>query len=85
MDDGQLAAALKATEGDFCQARSKLWNPVVNRESYFICTNDAGHDADAGHPDARHTACDGEGHVVARWRSETSPIEIWTPAGAVWV
>jgi hypothetical protein len=62
---------------DFCRARSKLSNPR-KRESYFICTNDA------GHADPRHTACDGQGHVLARWRSDTSPIEIWGPWGVAW-
>lgn len=62
---------------DFCRARSKLSDPR-KRKSYFICTNDV------GHADPRHTACDGQGHVLARWRSDTSPIEIWTPAGGVW-
>lgn len=66
-----------ATAGDFCRARSKLSNPR-KPESYFICTNDA------GHADPRHTACDGQGHVLARWRSGTSPIEIWTPIGVAW-
>lgn len=63
---------------DFCGARSK---PCVPRkpESDFICTRDP------GHADERHTACDGQGHVVARWRSETSPVEVWGPWGKAWV
>jgi hypothetical protein len=72
--------ATDAGAGDFCQARSKLSNPR-KPESYFICTNDAGH---AGGADPRHTACDGRGRVLARWRSGTSPIEIWTPMGVAW-
>ena len=67
-----------APAGDLCQARSKPLNPR-KPDSYLVCTNDAGH-----HGDPRHTACDGQGHVIARWRSETSPIEIWTPAGKLW-
>jgi hypothetical protein len=64
-------------ESDFCGSRSKPVNPR-KRESYLICTNDA------GHADPRHTACDGQGHVIARWRSETSPVEVWGPQGVTW-
>lgn len=78
-DSGKIAADV--TETDFCRVRSKLSNPR-KPESYFICTNDAGH---AAGTDPRHTACDGHGHVLARWRSETSPIEIWGPWGVTWV
>ena len=33
----------------------------------------------SGPPEPAHTACDGHGHVLARWASETSPIETWVP------
>jgi hypothetical protein len=55
-----------------CAARSKPVNPA-EPGSHFICTNDQGHQQPA------HTACDGHGHVLARWASETSPIETWVP------
>lgn len=67
-----------AASDDFCRARSKLTRPG-KPESYFICTNDA------GHAEERHTACDGQGHVLARWRSGTSPVEVWGPWGVEWV
>jgi hypothetical protein len=75
-DSGKLTADATG----ICRARSKLGNPR-KPESYFICTNDAGHDGGA---DPRHTACDGCGHVLARWRSETSPVEVWGPWGVRW-
>lgn len=65
-----------------CGARSKLTKPD-KPDSYLICTNDAGHDSTPGR-DPRHTACDGRGHVLARWRSETSPVQMRTPLGGVW-
>jgi hypothetical protein len=57
----------------FCEARSKLPVPG-NPESYFICTNAPDHKGD-------HTACDGQGHVLARWHSPDSTIEVWGPWG----
>ena len=68
---------------DMCGARSKVTRPG-DPESYFPCTNDAGHDSIPGR-DPRHTACDGHGHVLARWRTETGPVELWTPKGSMWV
>ena len=61
-----------STASGFCEARSK---PAVADEpsSYFICTNEQDHQR------PEHTACDGHGHVLARWTSETSPIETWVP------
>lgn len=59
-------------DSGFCEARSKLSVPG-KPDSYFICTNDQ------GHPQPAHTACDGHGHVLARWTSETSQIETWVP------
>jgi len=61
-----------------CRARSKLARQCVP-DSYFICTNDAGHQDQ----DPEHTACNGDGRVIARWRSESSAIEVWMPAYAV--
>lgn len=66
-----------ATTG-ICGARSKLTVPR-KPESDFICTGEPGHAAE------RHTACDGKGHVLARWRSQTSPVEVWGPWGKAWV
>ena len=60
------------TASGICDARSKL-AVAANPDSYFICTNDEGHQC------PEHTACDGHGHVLARWASETSPIETWVP------
>lgn len=57
-----------------CGAQSKLSRRGAP-SSFFICTNDADHDPSA------HTACDGEGHVLARWQSQTSVIEVWGPWG----
>jgi hypothetical protein len=82
MTDDAASLLADTDARDFCRACSKLSNPR-KPESYFICTNDSGH-ADAAGADPRHSACDGQGHVLARWRSDTSPIEIWTPIGAVW-
>lgn len=55
----------------FCAQRSKLFDKS-DPETYFICTNDPGHDGD-------HTACDGQGHVLARWKTAESMIEAWVP------
>jgi hypothetical protein len=59
----------------FCGEHSKI---IIgnNPGSYFICTNDAGHDGD-------HTACDGQGHVLARWESPMSKVKIRGPQGEV--
>jgi hypothetical protein len=64
------------TATGFCEARSKLSDPA-KPESYFICTNDE------GHPCPEHTACDGHGHVLARWTSPASAIETWIPFAGV--
>lgn len=58
-----------------CGAMSK---PVSRGKpgSYLLCTNDDGHEQPA------HTACDGNGHVLGRWKSETSLVEIWLPDGS---
>lgn len=61
----------------FCGVQSKLLNPC-KPDSYLICTNDPGHE------NPRHTACDGQGHVTARWRSGKSPVEVWGPWGVTW-
>lgn len=29
-----------------------------------------------------HIWCDGNGHVLARWKSETSLVEVWLPDGS---
>jgi len=55
-----------------CGARSKPALPD-KPDSFFICTNDPGHAQPA------HTACNGQGRVLARWTSETSHIETWIP------
>jgi len=59
-----------------CGAQSKT-SLKGRPRSFFICSIDAGHDQSA-----RHTACDGQGHVIARWATETSLIEIWLPDGS---
>lgn len=60
-----------STDG-FCQAVSKHGTPVTAyigglavlvfaRQGHdFVCTQDPGHDGS-------HAACDGEGHILARW------------------
>lgn len=63
---------IKTADGAHCGAESKPVNPD-KPGSCFICTNDQ------GHAEPTHTACDGHGHVLARWASETSPIETWVP------
>jgi hypothetical protein len=66
-----------STDDGFCAARSKVAVPG-KPDSYFICTNDQDH-----HLQPAHTACDGHGHVLARWTSETSAIETWIPYAGV--
>ena len=60
-----------------CRARSKPVRKGIP-ESHFKCTNDYGHE------EAEHTACNGVGQVIARWKSETSAVELWGP-GSVYV
>ena len=59
------------TETGFCRAVSRKGSPVTayagravlvipRRDGDFVCTQDPGH---AG----SHSACDGAGHVLARW------------------
>lgn len=70
------ALSERAAQAGMCGAVSKQYRPTA--DAYFICTNDP------GHWDPRHTACDGKGHVLARWISEASSIEVWVPgAGKV--
>lgn len=58
-----------------CGAQSKLGRRQDPR-SFFVCTNDPGHEPPV------HTACDGRGHVMARWLTEASLIEVWLPDGS---
>jgi hypothetical protein len=37
----------------------------------FVCTQDPGHEG-------RHAACDGQGHILARW-PQKDPEEYWQP------
>lgn len=70
-----MPTTAEAKLAGFCGAVSK---PLVKRkpDSYQICTNDDGHEPPA------HTSCDGQGHVLARWKSETSLVEVWLPDGS---
>lgn len=59
-------------DGDWCRAVSQPGTPVTayidgfavlviaRPGSDFICTQDAGHQGS-------HAACDGQGHILARW------------------
>jgi len=67
-------AAARFRDSGICGALSKTSR---KGSRFFICSSDAGHDQSA-----RHTACDGQGHVIARWATETSLIEIWLPDGS---
>ena len=61
-----------ATGTAFCRAVSQHGAPVTGyidgravlaipkRDGDFICTQDRGHDGS-------HAACDGDGHILARW------------------
>jgi len=42
-------------------------------DSTLICTQDA------GHPPGEHAACDGKGHILARWADPAGPVEVWVP------
>jgi hypothetical protein len=65
-------AALAETGTGFCRVGSQPGTPVTayiggravlaiqHREGDFICTQDTGHDRS-------HAACDGQGHILARW------------------
>jgi len=66
-------ARAKAMDSGACFEQSKLTRRGSPR-SFMICSSDAGHDG-------AHTACDGHGHVLARWKSETSLMEVWLPDG----
>lgn len=68
-------ARASADRAGFCGAQSK---PLIRRDplSFQICTNDRGHEP------PEHTSCDGHGHVLARWRTETSLVEVWLPDGS---
>ena len=67
-------AAARFRESQMCAAQSKL-SRLGDLRSFFICSNERGHEQD------EHTSCDGAGHVFARWKSETSAIEVWLPDG----
>jgi hypothetical protein len=59
-------------DGDWCRAVSQRGAPVTvyaagraalktaRRDGDFICTQDPGHERS-------HAACDGQGHILARW------------------
>ena len=66
---------IKRRVGDMCGDHSKPSVPS-SPSSYFICTLDCGHAA-------RHSACDGQGQVLARWQSPAGKIEVFLPSGQV--
>jgi hypothetical protein len=65
-------AALAETDTGWCRAVSQQGTPVTayiagtpvlriaRQDGGFICTQDPGHDGS-------HAACDGQGHILARW------------------
>ena len=72
-------------DGDWCRAVSQPGTPVTAYlagkavlviaragRHHFICTQDAGH---AG---TSHAACDGQGHILARWPRKTAE-QYWQP------
>jgi hypothetical protein len=70
--DSRLPAALEPDDTGFCRAVSQHGTPVTGYIAGrvvvaiakpgrdFVCTQDSGHTGS-------HTACDGEGHILARW------------------
>lgn len=69
--------ATTETDTGFCRAVSQKGAPVtayiagaavlriVRQDGDFICTQDPGH-AES------HSACDGDGHILARWPRKTA-------------
>lgn len=68
---------MSAHEAPFCGAVSGTGTPVTayvdgmavfviaTKRRNFICTQDRGHGGD------RHSACDGRGHILAKWPRST--------------
>ncbi len=65
-----MSRYVKGHQLPMCGAHSKRIG--YSKTSYMICTNDAGHLGE-------HTACDGAGHVLARWKTGSSSVDVWLP------